>query len=129
MPVLMYFFNCMRSVAVTHNPRAGWGQRSVATSGVWSSKQRVLPTVLSIQAGNNSDDNYAQVLGYSYLFYEAQQSGYLPSWNRLLYGTSSSLGTGYRKNAHLTENVNGIDLVGGWYDAGGKWVALPLMCF
>lgn len=73
------------------------------------------------QQGNNSDDNYAQVLGYSYLFYEAQQSGVLPAWNRLLYGSSSSqYGTGYKKNAHTNENVNGVSLVGGWYDAGGE---------
>jgi hypothetical protein len=48
----------------------------------------------------------------------------LPSWNRLLYGTSGPYGTGFRKSAHTTENVNGIDLVGGWYDAGGEHSAV-----
>lgn len=76
--------------------------------------------VLPLQVSNNSDDNYAQVLGYSYLFYEAQQSGVLPSWNRLLYGTSSQYGVGYRKSAHVTDSVNGVSLMGGWYDAGGE---------
>lgn len=75
----------------------------------------------SAQPSNNSDDNYAQVLGYSYLFYEAQQSGALPSWNRVRYGTTGPYGTGYRKSAHLNDNVNGISLSGGWYDAGGKF--------
>lgn len=73
-----------------------------------------------LQASNNTDDEYSRVLTYSYLFYEAQQSGVLPPWNRLLYGTTGPYGTGYRKNAHTSENVNGIDLAGGWYDAGGE---------
>jgi hypothetical protein len=62
------------------------------------------------------------VLGYSYLFYEAQQTGQLPGWNRLLYGTSSSeYGTGWKKNAHLTDGADvQKDLSGGWYDAGGE---------
>jgi hypothetical protein len=72
-----------------------------------------------LQPTNNSDDNYATILTYSYLFYEAQQSGVLPFWNRVLYGTTGPYGTGYRKSAHTNENVNGVNLVGGWYDAGG----------
>jgi endoglucanase len=79
--------------------------------------------LLSLQPSNSSDDDYAKVLEYSYLFYEAQQSGVLPSWNRLLYGTTGPYGTGYRKNAHTNENVNGLSLAGGWYDAGGKGIS------
>jgi hypothetical protein len=62
------------------------------------------------------------VLGYSWLFYEAQQTGQLPGWNRLLYGTSSSeYGTGWKKNAHLADGTDvQKDLSGGWYDAGGE---------
>lgn len=75
---------------------------------------------VALQPSNNSDDDYTKVLEYSYLFYEAQQSGVLPSWNRLLYGSTGPYGTGYRKNAHTNENVNGISLAGGWYDAGGE---------
>eukprot|EP00878_Enallax_costatus_P032884 GHUV01036208.1.p2 GENE.GHUV01036208.1~~GHUV01036208.1.p2 ORF type:complete len:112 (+),score=19.33 GHUV01036208.1:663-998(+) len=68
----------------------------------------------------SAEDDYAKVLGYSYLFYEAQQSGVLPGWNRLLYGTSGPYGTGYKKNAHVDDgSVIGKDLSGGWYDAGG----------
>jgi hypothetical protein len=75
-----------------------------------------------LQTSDNQDDNYAQVLGYSYLFYEAQQTGQLPGWNRLLYGTSSSeFGTGWKKNAHLVDGADvQKDLSGGWYDAGGE---------
>jgi hypothetical protein len=77
-----------------------------------------------LQPAENQDDNYAQVLGYSYLFYEAQQSGQLPLWNRLLYGTSSEYGTGYKKNAHLNDGADiQKDLSGGWYDAGGEETA------
>jgi hypothetical protein len=70
----------------------------------------------------DADDNYAKVLGLSYLFYEAQQSGDLPSWNRLLYGTNAGVyGTGYRKSAHRTDGADvGKDLSGGLYDAGGE---------
>lgn len=74
-----------------------------------------------VQASNNTDDEYSTVLTYSYLFYEAQQSGVLPSWNRLLYGTTGPYGEGYRKSAHTNDNVNGVNLVGGWYDAGGEY--------
>lgn len=86
-----------------------------------------IPFLRCLQPGNNSDDDYATVLGYSYLFYEAQQSGVLPNWNRLLYGTTGPYGTGFRKSAHTTENLDGINLVGGWYDAGGEhgfWVVV-----
>lgn len=78
---------------------------------------------------NSTEDDYAKVLGYSYLFYEAQQSGVLPSWNRLLYGTRGLYGPGYKKNAHVNDGaVIGKDLSGGWYDAGGEPMGSPGLC-
>ena len=53
--------------------------------------------------------NYAEALQKSVLFYEAQQSGALPAWNRLDWRGPSGLQDG--KDA-------GLDLTGGWYDAG-----------
>ena len=53
--------------------------------------------------------NYAQVLHYSILFYEAQRSGKLPESNRIPWRGDSNLNDG--------SNI-GRDLTGGWFDAG-----------
>ncbi|MEV0609311.1 glycoside hydrolase family 9 protein [Polymorphospora rubra] len=53
--------------------------------------------------------NYAEALQKSLLFYEAQQSGPLPDWNRV----------SWRGDSALTDGADvGLDLTGGWYDAG-----------
>ncbi|WP_406067530.1 glycoside hydrolase family 9 protein [Micromonospora sp. NBC_01638] len=53
--------------------------------------------------------NYAEALQKSLFFYEAQQSGRLPDWNRV----------SWRGNSALTDGADaGLDLTGGWYDAG-----------
>ncbi|GGM27427.1 glycoside hydrolase family 9 protein [Micromonospora yangpuensis] len=53
--------------------------------------------------------NYAEALQKSLLFYEAQQSGELPEWNRV----------SWRGDSALTDGADvGLDLTGGWYDAG-----------
>ncbi|WP_457336248.1 glycoside hydrolase family 9 protein [Rhizobacter sp. P5_C2] len=54
--------------------------------------------------------NYAEALQKSVLFYEAQQSGKLPAWNRV---------TSWRGDSRLSDGSDiGRDLTGGWYDAG-----------
>ncbi len=53
--------------------------------------------------------NYGEALQKSLYFYEAQQSGQLPSWNRVSWRSDSALDDG---------SDVGIDLTGGWYDAG-----------
>jgi endoglucanase len=53
--------------------------------------------------------NYAEALQKSILFYEAQQSGKLPAWNRVSWRGDSRLNDG---------SDVGLDLSGGWYDAG-----------
>ncbi len=53
--------------------------------------------------------NYAEALQKSLFFYEAQQSGELPDWNRVSWRDDSALGDG---------SDVGHDLTGGWYDAG-----------
>jgi hypothetical protein len=54
----------------------------------------------------------------SYEFYQGQMSGELPSWNSLLYSKG-----GWKKSAHLKDGSPiGVDLVGGFYDAGGEWL-------
>ncbi|MFI6762252.1 glycoside hydrolase family 9 protein [Micromonospora sp. NPDC050417] len=53
--------------------------------------------------------NYAEALQKSLYFYEAQQSGALPDWNRVP----------WRGDSALTDGADaGLDLTGGWYDAG-----------
>jgi hypothetical protein len=53
--------------------------------------------------------NYGEALQKSLLFYEAQQSGVLPDWNRFNWRGDSGLNDG---------SDVGRDLTGGWYDAG-----------
>lgn len=58
---------------------------------------------------NEQAPNYGEALQKSIYFYEAQQSGVLPSWNRVP----------WRGNAtELDGSDVGLDLSGGWYDAG-----------
>uniref|UniRef100_UPI001B80CC0F glycoside hydrolase family 9 protein n=1 Tax=Streptomyces glaucescens TaxID=1907 RepID=UPI001B80CC0F len=53
--------------------------------------------------------NYGEALQKSLLFYEAQQSGVIPDWNRV----------GWRGDSGLNDGKDvGVDLTGGWYDAG-----------
>lgn len=55
------------------------------------------------------NQNYAELLQKSILFYEAQRSGKLPEGSRLNWRGDSALEDG--------KDV-GHDLTGGWYDAG-----------
>ncbi len=55
------------------------------------------------------DFNYGEALQKSLFFYEVQQSGKLPSWNRVSWKDDSGMDHG--------KDV-GLDLTGGWYDAG-----------
>ncbi|BAZ43629.1 putative endoglucanase [Chondrocystis sp. NIES-4102] len=53
--------------------------------------------------------NYGEALQKSILFYEAQQAGKLPQWNRVP----------WRDDATLQDGADvGVDLSGGWLDAG-----------
>lgn len=53
--------------------------------------------------------NYGEVLQKSLFFYEAQQSGPVPSWNRV----------SWRGDAFVDDGADvGVDLNGGWFDAG-----------
>jgi len=49
--------------------------------------------------------NYGEALQKSIYFYETQQSGPLPDWNRVSWRGDSAI-------------QDGLDLTGGWYDAG-----------
>lgn len=60
-------------------------------------------------AALSAEYNYAEALQKSIYFYEAQQSGVLPAFNRVEWRGDSALQDG--------ADV-GYDLTGGWYDAG-----------
>ncbi|KAL0371907.1 UNVERIFIED_CONTAM: Endoglucanase 6 [Sesamum calycinum] len=53
--------------------------------------------------------DYGEALSKSILFFEAQRSGYLPTTQRVQWRGDSGLADG---------KINGMDLVGGYYDAG-----------
>ncbi|KAL8138946.1 hypothetical protein V2J09_004947, partial [Rumex salicifolius] len=53
--------------------------------------------------------NYVEALTKSLLFYEAQRSGHLPATQRVTWRSNSGLNDG---------KASGVDLVGGYYDAG-----------
>ncbi|TDC72949.1 endoglucanase [Micromonospora sp. KC606] len=76
-----------------------------------------VPAAASPAAGRPATDravaapafNYAEALQKSMFFYEAQQSGKKPAWNRV----------SWRGDSALTDGADvGLDLSGGWYDAG-----------
>lgn len=59
--------------------------------------------------GTQSKYNYGEALQKTILFFEAQQAGKLPAWNRV----------SWRGDATLTDGADvGVDLTGGWFDAG-----------
>lgn len=68
-----------------------------------------LTTLLTTTNAFAADFAYGEALQKSIYFYEAQQAGKLPSWNRVPWRGDSVLNDG--------EDV-GIDLSGGWFDAG-----------
>ncbi|UXH77904.1 glycoside hydrolase family 9 protein [Roseateles amylovorans] len=90
-----------------------------ACGGGETAQQKANP--MSADAGSNANAlavtkaaaapayNYAEALQKAILFYEAQQSGKKPDWNRV----------SWRGDSRLTDGSDvGLDLTGGWYDAG-----------
>eukprot|EP00898_Chlorokybus_atmophyticus_P008595 jgi/Chlat1/8737/Chrsp9S00893 len=69
----------------------------------------LIPIVLLCAAQAAIANTYADALGASFLFYEAQRSGNLPSNNRVSWRGDSGLSDG---------SDVGVDLSGGYYDAG-----------
>ena len=63
----------------------------------------------STPATSQNSENYGEALQKSILFYEAQQAGELPEWNRVPWRDDSTLDDG--------ADV-GVDLSKGWLDAG-----------
>ncbi|ALV07831.1 glycoside hydrolase family 9 protein [Roseateles depolymerans] len=86
----------------------GDGSRSTASADAGPGA-KALSTKATPQATTAPAYNYAEALQKSILFYEAQQSGKKPEWNRV----------SWRGDSRLTDGSDvGLDLTGGWYDAG-----------
>nr|WP_157484892.1 glycoside hydrolase family 9 protein [Gilvimarinus polysaccharolyticus] len=66
-------------------------------------------SLVAAQQSNAQTQNYGEALQKSLYFYEAQQAGPLPEWNRVPWRGDSTPTDG--------DDV-GIDLRGGWFDAG-----------
>ncbi|CAA9244454.1 MAG: GH9 / CBM3 / CBM44 [uncultured Cytophagales bacterium] len=65
--------------------------------------------LIAFPAFSQARYNYGEVLQKSWFFYEAQRAGALPTGNRV----------GWRGNSAMQDGADvGIDLTGGWYDAG-----------
>lgn len=77
-----------------------------------------LLTAQLISSASAQVHNYSQALELPFMFLEIQQSGVLPYWNRFLQNQPD----GWRGDAHTLDgqgpSAYGIDLSGGWYDAG-----------
>lgn len=76
-------------------------------------KQFIRTALFSALAGVSvaqaATPNYGEALQKSIYFYEAQQAGKIPAWNR----------TEWRADAVLQDGSDvGVDLSGGWFDAG-----------
>src|SRR5215510_8751901 len=91
--------------------------RSFPNRHRWALALAVLLTSLLIAGPGRSNTtkaqgpifNYGEALQKSLWFYEAQQSGVLPDWNRV----------NWRGDSGLNDGADvGRDLTGGWYDAG-----------
>ncbi|KAL3861575.1 hypothetical protein ACJMK2_007601 [Sinanodonta woodiana] len=74
-----------------------------------SGDSQTVPPVHVPNSMQHTQYNYAEVLEKSILFYEAQRSGKLPANNRIPWRGDSAL---------HDQGDNGVDLTGGWYDAG-----------
>ncbi|WP_319418747.1 glycoside hydrolase family 9 protein [Pleurocapsa sp. FMAR1] len=69
----------------------------------------IMVVIISAPTISQTTENYGEALQKAILFYEAQQTGRLPEWNRVP----------WRGDATLEDGADvGVDLSGGWVDAG-----------
>jgi endoglucanase len=70
-------------------------------------------------SGGSPNPQWSTLLGNAIYFYEAQRSGKLPSTNRVKWRNDSAIHDG---------NDVGLDLSGGYYDAGGVFILSASLC-
>ncbi|XP_061196701.1 uncharacterized protein LOC133204978 [Saccostrea echinata] len=93
------------SPPATQPPSGGSGSHT--THG--SSHPETVTSGASCGSAKSTKYNYGQALGLSILFYDAQRSGKMPANNPIPWRHDSAM------NDH---GDGGVDLTGGWYDAG-----------
>uniref|UniRef100_A0A0D9Y5A1 Endoglucanase n=1 Tax=Oryza glumipatula TaxID=40148 RepID=A0A0D9Y5A1_9ORYZ len=69
----------------------------------------VVAAMAQVARGGGGGHDYGMALSKSILYFEAQRSGVLPGSQRITWRANSGLADG---------KANGVDLVGGYYDAG-----------
>jgi endoglucanase len=86
------------------------GRRMLASGAILATIAAALTSAVTAPAAHAAATyNYAEALQKSLFFYEAQQSGPKPSWSRV----------SWRGNSGMSDGSDvGLDLTGGWYDAG-----------
>ncbi|PWZ23617.1 Endoglucanase 2 [Zea mays] len=85
---------------------AGYSMAAVALAGIALALAAATTTQLVSATGGH---DYREALSKSILYFEAQRSGRLPGSQRVAWRADSGL---------LDGKANGVDLVGGYYDAG-----------
>lgn len=100
--------NPATSAPQTQAPSGGGGSQTQAPSGGPTSSETVTPGA-SCGSAKSTKYNYGDALGLSILFFDAQRSGKMPASNPIPWRHDSAM------NDH---GDGGVDLTGGWYDAG-----------
>jgi endoglucanase len=95
--------------AISGSSRAGWRKRALAVMASALTLTSMAVGIAGSPAQAAGPYNYGEALQKSIWFYEAQQAGPKPSWNRV----------SWRGPSALTDGADvGLDLTGGWFDAG-----------
>ena len=89
--------------------RRRWVTRGLAVGAVTAALAATVVAIIPTASAAPGSYNYAEALQKSLWFYEAQVSGPKPSWNRVTWRGPSALTDG---------SDVGVNLTGGWYDAG-----------
>src|SRR5262245_13185698 len=86
-----------------------WVSRGLIIGAVLAALSGVVVALIPTASAAPTSYNYAEALQKSIWFYEAQVSGTKPSWNRV----------SWRGNSGMNDGSDvGVNLTGGWYDAG-----------
>ena len=86
----------------------------------WSPPNATFGTQPSDSSNESVNSHWASILGSTLYFYEEQRSGNLPSTNRVPWRNDSATDDG--------KDV-GVDLSGGYYDAGGTCLSVLIPVF
>ena len=89
--------------------RRRWVTRGLAVGAVTAALAATVVAIIPTASAAPGNYNYAEALQKSLWFYEAQVSGPKPSWNRVQWRGPSAMNDG---------SDVGVNLTGGWYDAG-----------